>query len=524
MYATLKLKILKRYIDMNSQLTAFITLGCTSGVLNLYLCLYVFLQRFNYTKIAHLFISYTALISIYCFASAFGLIATTLGAIKFWTAIQYAGMATSTPLGLLFIMRYLGFQLTRKKVIALLSIPFISLIMVATNDMHHFHYRVFEIDPVLGSPYIHQEIGVWYIIHGIFTFGCMFVAFLLIVKQWKETSKAYRKQLIALMCGQLIPMVTAFIYLLGLTPQGVDPVPMVLWASSLLYLWSISSSRLFSVMPITKDVIFHNINDGVIVLDESSRLIEFNQSCNQMFPQLSRSMFGMDFAQVWLQVTGQFMPFNLKAIENTQEIELNHINRTYQVRISALQHVNHGNGLLLIFTDFTEVKKLQHMLEQQAYYDELTQIYNRRAFFKHLETYEEATGFTVVLMDIDHFKHVNDTYGHATGDQLLVHVVKACQSELKNGQFFARYGGEEFVLTLKGYTLAEGEKLANQLCRSIETSPLMTIVGTIRATISCGVAEGKIGEESLYQLLNKADKALYAAKEAGRNRVHVYRE
>ncbi|WP_249646188.1 GGDEF domain-containing protein, partial [Lysinibacillus sp. D3C2_S12] len=112
-----------------------------------------------------------------------------------------------------------------------------------------------------------------------------------------------------------------------------------------------------------------------------------------------------------------------------------------------------------------------HMLEQQAHHDELTQIYNRRAFFKHLETYGEATGLTVVLMDIDHFKHVNDTYGHAIGDQLLVHVVKACQSGLKNGQFFARYGGEEFVLALKGYTLAEGEKLANQLCRSIDTSP-----------------------------------------------------
>ena len=60
---------------------------------------------------------------------------------------------------------------------ALLAIPFISLIMVATNDIHHFHYRVFEIDPVLGTPYVYQEIGIWYIIHGMFTFGCMFVSF-----------------------------------------------------------------------------------------------------------------------------------------------------------------------------------------------------------------------------------------------------------------------------------------------------------------------------------------------------------
>lgn len=514
---------------MNSQLTAFITLSCTSGVLNLYLCLYVFLKRYNYTKIAQLFISYTALIAVYCFASAFGLIATTLSAIKVWTAIQYVGMAFSTPLGLLFIMQYLGFHLTRKKIMALIAIPFISLIMVATNDIHHFHYRVFEIDPILGAPYIHQEIGIWYIIHGIFTFGCMFVSFLLVLIHWKETTKAYRQQLIALMCGQLIPMITAFIYLLGLTPQGVDPVPMVLWASSFLYLWSINSSRLFRVMPVAKDAIFHSINDGVIVLDESARLIEFNQACSKVFPQLTRSMISRDIGETWLEVTGQPMPFTLEAVVNTQDIEMVLSDHTYQVRVTELQHVNHGKGLLLIFTDITELKELQRQLEQLAFYDELTQIYNRRAFFQqcnqaYSEARESSSAFTVILMDIDHFKNVNDTYGHAIGDQLLVHVVKVCQSVLKKGELFARYGGEEFVLALKDSTLLEGQALANLLCNSVESQPLMTTEGAIRATISCGVAEGTKGQETLYQLLNNADKALYAAKQAGRNRVHVFLE
>lgn len=412
---------------------------------------------------------------------------------------------------------------------ALLAVPFISLVMVATNDIHHFHYRVFEIDPILGAPYVHQEIGIWYIIHGIFTFGCMFVSFLLVLIHWKETTKAYRQQLIALMCGQLIPMITAFIYLLGLTPQGVDPVPMVLWASSFLYLWSINSSRLFRVMPVAKDAIFHSINDGVIVLDESARLIEFNQACSKVFPQLTRSMIGRDIRKTWLEVTGQPMPFTLEAVVNTQDIEMVLSDHTYQVRVTELQHVNHGKGLLLIFTDITELKELQRQLEQLAFYDELTQIYNRRAFFQqcnqaYSEARESSSAFTVILMDIDYFKNVNDTYGHAIGDQLLVHVVKVCQSVLKKGELFARYGGEEFVLALKDSTLLEGQALANLLCNSVESQPLMTNEGAIRATISCGVAEGTKGQETLYQLLNNADKALYAAKQAGRNRVHVFLE
>ncbi|MFJ7371306.1 diguanylate cyclase [Lysinibacillus sp. NPDC098008] len=507
---------------MNSQLTAVITLSCISGVLNLYLCLYVFLKRYNYTKIAQLFIGYTAFIALYCFASAFGMTATTLEAIKFWTVIQYIGIAISAPLGLLFIMHYVGFYITKIKIIALLFIPFINLIMVATNDIHHLHYSVFEIDPVLGAPYIYQEIGIWYIIHGIYTFACMFVAFLLILTYWKETVKAYRWQLIALMCGQLISMMTGFIYLMGFTPQGIDPVPMVLWVSSLLYLWSIRSSRLFRVMPIAKDAIFHSMNDGVIVLDQCYRLIEFNRACQKMFPQLSKIMFGLDFEQVWSIIFGQSTPFTLE----TTEFELTHTTRTYQVRITTLQH---DKGLLLIFTDITELKNLQKMLEQQAYYDELTQIYNRRAFFQqcnqaYQEAMETAAPFTVILIDIDYFKKVNDTYGHAVGDQVLVHVVKVCQRLITKAALFARYGGEEFVLALKGGTLAEGEALAQQLCHSVASQPLLVAEGVITTTISCGVAEATNREETLYQLLNKADKALYSAKQAGRNQVCIYQK
>ncbi|MFJ7755237.1 histidine kinase N-terminal 7TM domain-containing protein [Peribacillus muralis] len=516
---------------MNSQLTAFITVICTSGVLNLYLCLYVFVKRYNYTNIANIFVLYSASITIYCFASAFCLMATTLEQIKFWTIIEYIGMPFSPPLGLMFIMHYLGMKITRKLGIFLLTIPFISLLMVATNDLHHLHYRVFEIDPALGAPYIHQEIGIWYMFHGVFTFACMFVAFLLLLSHWKETAKIYRLQIFSLLCGQFSPMLTAFIYLIGYTPPGFDPVPMVLWLSSLLYLWSISSSRMFTLMPIAKDTIFNSINDGVIVLDESYRLIEFNQACKSMFPKMNKFLFGMDLEKIWVILTsGDTFPLKLDNSASTCEIELaiDHSKHIYQVRASSLHHAN-IKGVLIMFTDITELKRLQVKLEHLAYHDELTQIYNRRAFFEKCEkdfplAKEVSLPFTIILMDIDHFKRVNDTYGHHIGDQLLKHVVRACQTQLKEDILFARYGGEEFVLALKG-TVSEAESLANQLCRYIETQALSTAAEVISVTISCGVSEAIIGiGETLYQLLHKADEALYSAKRAGRNQVHVYNE
>lgn len=517
---------------MNSQLTAYITLICTSGVLNVYLCSYVIVKRHHYTNIANFFNLYTVSITIYCFASAFGLMATAIEQIKLWTIIQYVGMPFSPPLGLLFIMQYLGMKITKKRCMALFIIPFVSLVMVATNDFHHLHYRVFEVDQSLGAPYIHQEIGIWYMIHGVFTFACMFVAFLLVLSHWKETAKIYRPQLISLFCGQLVPMLTAFVYLLGLTPPGIDPVPMVLWLSSLLYLWSINSSRMFTIMPIAKDAIFNSINDGVIVLDDSNRLIEFNRACKSMFPLLNKSMFGMDFEKAWFELSGDSFPSKFETESLTMEIQLatEHLKRIFQVRTSSLQHANNSKGLLIIFTDITELKRLQMELEHQAYYDELTKIYNRRAFFQKCEqefaaAREDSSPFLIMLIDIDYFKRVNDTYGHHVGDQLLLHGVKVCQSQLKEGTLFARYGGEEFVLALKGRTGLEGKALANQLRRHVEARPLITTEGVISVTLSSGVAEAtKETEETLYQLLNKADQALYSAKREGRNQVHVYTE
>ncbi|MGG1551013.1 histidine kinase N-terminal 7TM domain-containing protein [Paenibacillus ferrarius] len=516
---------------MHSELTAYITLACTSGVLNLYLCLYVLIKRHRYTNIAKLFIVYTICIAIYCFSSALGLLSTTLQELKLWTTVQYIGMPFSPPLGLLFVMHYLGFPVTRRRVILLLAIPVISLCMVATNDWHHLHYRVFEIDPILGAPYVHQEIGVWYMIHGVFTFGSMFVAFWLVIFQWRETAKTYRPQLIALMFGQLVPIVTAFVYLVGLTPPGVDPVPMVLWISSLLYVWSINSSRLFTLMPVAKDAIFQSINDGVLVLDEFNRIIEFNRACQRMLPRLHKRQLGQQFAETWPKLAGSPFPFPLKVEAQSLDLQLAAEGRpdaTYQVRITPLEHANQGKGLLLIFTDITELKRLQRQLEHHAYYDELTGAPNRRAFFQQgtltlEESRQAGEPFTVVLMDVDYFKKVNDTFGHHVGDQVLMHVAHLCQQELQAGELFARYGGEEFVLALKGRTLQEGEAVANRLRTRIASKPLTTTEDKISVTLSLGVAEAADGpEETLSQLLNKADQALYAAKQAGRNRVCVY--
>jgi diguanylate cyclase (GGDEF)-like protein len=132
----------------------------------------------------------------------------------------------------------------------------------------------------------------------------------------------------------------------------------------------------------------------------------------------------------------------------------------------------------------------------------------------------------VLMLDIDHFKRFNDTHGHITGDEVLKHVSKLMKTALRGTDFVARYGGEEFVIILHDIDVDNAGRVAEKIRTSIEKTPLVFFNGTssksLSVTMSIGVA-AFARDEDFSSLIERADKALYASKEAGRNKVSVSR-
>jgi diguanylate cyclase len=162
----------------------------------------------------------------------------------------------------------------------------------------------------------------------------------------------------------------------------------------------------------------------------------------------------------------------------------------------------------------------------EARTDALTQLANRRAFDDDLtrraaEFHRYGRPFCVVLADIDHFKRVNDTHGHAAGDQVLRGVARVLRKTARETDLVARYGGEEFAVVLPETTAAEASRLASRLRQAVEASRFRCEAGQLKVTISLGVAEPGRGEETP-SLINRTDAALYASKAAGRNRGHMH--
>ena len=125
------------------------------------------------------------------------------------------------------------------------------------------------------------------------------------------------------------------------------------------------------------------------------------------------------------------------------------------------------------------------------------------------------------MLDIDHFKRVNDTYGHPIGDLVLQNVARLCQNSLREVDSFGRYGGEEFVALLPQTNCEQAFATAERLRRSIAEGDIQSEAGVIRCTVSVGVATFNRNCKSLEELLERADQALYHAKRAGRNRVEI---
>ncbi|PKN43710.1 MAG: hypothetical protein CVU60_01455 [Deltaproteobacteria bacterium HGW-Deltaproteobacteria-18] len=179
--------------------------------------------------------------------------------------------------------------------------------------------------------------------------------------------------------------------------------------------------------------------------------------------------------------------------------------------------------------DITRRKQVEEELLKISREDTLTGIANRRYFFEHAsremirgKRFNESQ--TLAMLDIDHFKNINDTYGHETGDIVLKIMAKECKKILREIDIFGRIGGEEFCVLFLNTDKQTSQILAERLRSHIEKIEVMTSAGKINFTVSIGMVSFRGGNKSIDERLSIADQALYQAKESGRNRIEIISE
>ena len=208
-------------------------------------------------------------------------------------------------------------------------------------------------------------------------------------------------------------------------------------------------------------------------------------------------------------------------VEKNESEALQEIRRTLYLNLAACVFVT----LVVLVLAHQTLRRYQRRMETLASTDELTGLLNRRAFTflidKFLADYQrEPRPMAMLLIDVDHFKDINDQHGHTAGDLMLAHVAALLQRKLRRSDLAVRWGGEEFLVVLKGCDLVEAGQLAEKLRLSVEKDRYTLRNEAVGVTVSIGVSEFD-GKEAPDQAINRADQALYEAKRSGRNCVRT---
>ncbi|QFR50450.1 diguanylate cyclase [Sulfurimonas lithotrophica] len=276
-----------------------------------------------------------------------------------------------------------------------------------------------------------------------------------------------------------------------------------------------------------------NLQDNFVLLTDGVKAIKINSAIEDFFQVKSISEFQEKYGCICKTFIEENGYYHLGLVD-TEELWISDVierlkNEDVIVKIKDIENNNHifaikavkfENSLFILsFTDITSMSEQSREYEYEASHDPLTSIYNRNMFVRVMKEKIKQRIFTnkglsLCVLDIDHFKDVNDTYGHLVGDNVLKHLARLIEKHIRSEDLFARWGGEEFILVFE-FGINEAYRKVEFLRKIIEKENFGT-VGSL--TCSFGVSEYKYGD-TLESLINEADKALYEAKASGRNMV-----
>ena len=284
--------------------------------------------------------------------------------------------------------------------------------------------------------------------------------------------------------------------------------------------------------------IVNSIGAHIYAKDLNGRYTYVNQQVCRLFGLPREEILGHDDHDFFdLGEANDLQRFDRRVLDGGETIECeerNVIRQSGEVRyFSTIKTpVRDVDGRIIgmcgISTDITERKKLEVELERQAHIDFLTNLNNRRHFIELAERelsralrYQHPV--CLLMLDVDHFKRVNDTYGHKQGDKVLTVLAQTCVDTLRDSDIAGRLGGEEFAFMLPETGREQGLEVAERLRKVLAATTVATDddEGNVHFTVSIGMCLLCSECDTVDTLLNCADKALYEAKESGRNRVCV---
>lgn len=494
------------------------------GVITAFFSLYAWSYRT--TRGSGLFAICMASMTIYVLGYSLELTCVQRPCMLFWSQIEYLGISTFPTLFLLFVLHYTGREsfITPRNLVILFFIPSILLVAKWTDSLTHLVYRYTWVDRTGIIPLLGFERGPLYPLASYAIIPVSLGIFLLLRKR-KNTLPVFRKQATIVAISALIPLLVFILYLadIEISPQlkyfDWNAFMFPLWGSGVAL--AVFRYDLLNIAPAAREALIEHMSDAVFVLDSQTRLVDANtvakKNMKWVDPPLGHHGHEVfkDWKGLWnLSLTSELISSKKLEIPHTTDDE----EKYYETIITPIRNNKRIIGQLIVMHDITEQKKMQEKLLELSLEDELTGLNNRRGFHILAAQFMQMVNrmnfhAAVVYIDIDTMKMINDTYGHAEGDQALSMTANILRSSIRASDILARFGGDEFVaLVLETLDLGAETMLA----RVEDHFNLINKQGKkpYPITISYGIAHyDPEAPQSLEELMIIADKAMYEQKQ-----------
>lgn len=330
--------------------------------------------------------------------------------------------------------------------------------------------------------------------------------------------------LLAALCAPVAAQ--AFELLIGTeTPNPTPLAPLGLALSLLCLALFPSKKHIQGLGPLSRGAVMDQLDLGIAILSTSGRILDCTPQARKMlapFMEHSPTRKPLHERLEWLP--------DLKLLNEEIHGAVEHGKQTMEYQIQPIfSALNQHEGWILSLRDISSECDERKHLTNLAYTDALTGLANRSNFMQTLENELQrfqryGQNFALLLMDLDHFKKINDTYGHLAGDECLRHFSRLSQQFLREVDVIGRLGGEEFGALLPLADSNSAYAAAERLRRQIEQHSIWFEGKEIKLTVSIGLARPVLGDEAPDQIIARADQALYSAKREGRNRILVCEE
>lgn len=487
-----------------------------------------------------------ASVGIMALSAALSALSATPETADIWLSkSRFIGVVSAPVFLLLFVLAHEQHRsrwLSAPRILALMVIPCITLAVAWSNERHGWFFE--HVDYVRYGDFLFREswkAGTWFWAHTAYSYALLVWVIVLLVQNIRQARYPWRGQAMMLFVGALFPVLTNIIALMHIAPgPALDLTSFGLTATALTFFWALYHYRLLHILPMAGEQILENMQDAVLVVDSRGRIIHAN-------PALLGLLGLESLAAVLGETMDEVLPQWLKGQERVSGdrrrktfVVSDGQEHYYQVNSAPLYWKNQGKeiGNIILLHDITELthtmqererligalKNTQSELEVLATTDALTDLYNRRFFYENAEQEFERSAryqrpLSVIMLDVDHFKRINDTYGHVVGDQILRAIADTIKGSVRNVDLLARFGGEEFIVLLPETGQSEALCLAERILNRVKACAVLHEGKRIATTVSAGIADIMGSDGNLEDLIRRADAALYQAKEKGRDRI-----